>query len=241
MALGTGRKLLCAVVVVLVGSSLDACSLRDFDQLQAGLSDTSDTDKPTFNRPSANDSGWYAPAPPNRGDAGVSSGSSSEPVRVALVDAGPLFEPGPGNLIDNWGFEQTVAPWEVLGNPRLIRTIAVSHTGLFSLQVAQRTENWEGVAYSLRSRIAVGTNYEAAGWVRVSEGSHEVKISTKTTCNGEDNYEPVGAGTVAQDWVEVRGYFAVTDCADGFWIYFEGPDPGIDLYVDDVTVVPGGN
>lgn len=69
-----------------------------------------------------------------------------------------------------------------------------------------------------------------------STGVQAVSLTLKTTCGSEESYGSIASGEVGPgEWVELRGTFDVPTCPDlaEVILYVEGPDAGVDLYVDD--------
>ncbi len=164
-----------------------------------------------------------------------------------------------GNLVPNSSFEEVVSTglqpgqWQVMGNAASIPSTADSHTGSRSWQTAGRTQSWEGPAINLLGILEHGQTYVARAWVRASEAS-TFHIVTMSTClleggveeggiPGEDSTQPyqqlAGAFSAGTEWVQLEtAPFALRDCElTALVLYFDGPLPGVHLFVDDVSVV----
>lgn len=163
--------------------------------------------------------------------AGVNLFLDDVSVREALADK-------PLNLLQNPGFESGASGWFGFGDAVVSASGLQAHSGSQSGYAENRTASWQGPAYSLLGVSGAGT-YSASGWARIEgAATSQVRMTAKVTCDGVDDFIPIG-GADATDggWVFISGSFSVPDCVlSDFVVYFEGPEAGVNIYVDDVSV-----
>ncbi len=166
---------------------------------------------------------------------------------VANVDSFYFGPPkGQGlNLVDNSDFESNAEGW-FSWNGTLATTTARAHSGFQSLVVTGRSGNGPA-ATSLTSAVAANTTYQTSFWVSIGGApSANVNLTTKIQCGDTADYLPLTGSVTVNDgeWVQLTGSFTVPDCElTDLLVYAEGPPGGVDLYVDDVSVLAplGGN
>jgi GH35 family endo-1,4-beta-xylanase len=156
-----------------------------------------------------------------------------------LVDDVTARAPTTTNLIPDGTFESSVGSW-FSWNGSLSTTTALAHGGSRSLVSTGRTGNGP-VARSLMGIVEPGKTYQVSLWVSVGNAaSANVNLTRKFSCQGQsDSYSWVVNPTAVTSggWVLLTGTMAVPSCTlTDALIYAEGPDAGIDLYVDDVTL-----
>jgi hypothetical protein len=163
----------------------------------------------------------------------------------------------PVNILVNPGFESGVSPWTTFSNggqaATLTTTTAFAHSGSQSGMVSARTASFEGVVQDIRASAIQGQLYTVSAWALVQAtpeagadaGSMDpVDITVTSTCQGADGgvvgYITAGSAQAnGSTWVEVSGQFTVPVCTlTTLLIYVAGPPPGVNLFVDDVTVAP---
>jgi glucuronoarabinoxylan endo-1,4-beta-xylanase len=103
-----------------------------------------------------------------------------------------------------------------------------------------RSENWQGIRQSVRGKMIPGQSYTISAWVRISGStSDRVIASVEQQDGGGTQYYNI-ANVTANDseWLEVSGDFTLS--TEGTLtvldVYFEGAEPGVDIYIDDVNV-----
>ena len=143
------------------------------------------------------------------------------------------------NILDNPGFEKGREGW--FSRTCAIKAVSLPvHSGNGSLKVTRRTQTWQGAKQSVFGRIVEGKTYKVSAWVKLDNASNDfVAISLEKHDDSGINYINV-AGATATDtvWVQLSGEFTldVTGVLTVLDIYFEGPKPGVNFYVDDVQV-----
>lgn len=143
-----------------------------------------------------------------------------------------------GNIVPNPDFEGgTTAGWFGFG-PATVSATSDAHTGDYAAIATGRSATWQGIATNLTSLVLPGGMYQASAWVKISEPSDNVFLTAARRCAGEaTTFARVGQ-TVANDvgYVEIAGSTTVPDCAlEEFTLYAEGPQPGVDILIDDVS------
>jgi len=146
---------------------------------------------------------------------------------------------GDSNILDNHGFERGTDGW-------FDRTCAIEavsspvHSGTGSAKVINRLQNWQGIKQSVFGKMIDGKTYKVSGWVRLDNApSDPVAISFEQQDDGGTRYYNV-ARVLASDtgWIQLSGEFTlnVTGTLSVLDVYFEGPAPGVNFYVDDAIV-----
>ena len=141
-----------------------------------------------------------------------------------------LTDPGfEGGGID---WEGRWCPFETVGDP--------VHSGSLSGRAYDRDENYKGIRQSMVGKMMPGETYDVSAWVRIGGAdSNTVTLSFEQTDADGTNYYNVASVTATDTgWVEISGSFTleVNEPLGALYFYFEGPEPGIDLYVDDANV-----
>lgn len=181
------------------------------------------------------------------GAAGAASGGSSGSAGQAGGGQAGSTGTTPVNLISNPDFELGVAPWSAVFGGALSVTVEQAHSGTHSGKVANRTQTYQGAHYDLTNVVTPGAEYAVGAWGRIGNGSTStalLKLTALIKCMGlEDQYFTVRQVSAASDavWTDLRGgTFTVpgSDACDlvQVLLYIEGPPPGYNIYVDDVSV-----
>ncbi|MEO8615903.1 MAG: endo-1,4-beta-xylanase [Luteolibacter sp.] len=141
----------------------------------------------------------------------------------------------------NSGFESGLTPWIALGSESLA-TSTTAQTGAKGLWVTNRTADWQGVAQSLLGRLRTGASYSCSAWVRAeATTSQPLRLTFEQSDGAGTRYFPVASTTVTNNtWTFLSGNFSlnVTGALTELKFYVEGPAIGVELRVDNVSVVP---
>ena len=142
------------------------------------------------------------------------------------------------NVLTNPGFENGTAGWAAR-NCTISTVTSPVRSGTYSARASNRTAAWQGIQQSILEKVTIGQTYQVSGYVRVSTASAQVKVSIQKTDAGDTSYVNVAVGTANNTgWLYLSGTYTVQ--ANGtlteLWVYFEGPNAGVDLYVDDASV-----
>jgi len=146
---------------------------------------------------------------------------------------------GDNNVLSNPGFERGKSNW-------FDRTCAIEpvsspvHSGTGAIKVISRLMNWQGVKQSIFGKVIDGKVYKMSGWVRLDNAKCDtIALSVEQQDDSGTHYIGVGR-VVATDssWVQVSGDFnlKITGTLAVLDMYFEGPSPGVNFYVDDASV-----
>jgi arabinoxylan arabinofuranohydrolase len=146
---------------------------------------------------------------------------------------------GDTNILENPGFENGTKGWSDRACKIEVVTTPV-HTGKASAKASGRAETWQGIKQSLLGKISNGNTYKISAWVRLENAdSDTVTVSIEQTDDEGTRYINVGSGTVNnRDWMEISGEFTLTvkGALKTLDVYFEGPEPDVNFFVDDVAV-----
>lgn len=142
------------------------------------------------------------------------------------------------NIVANGGCSGTTS-WYAFGGGT-VSEVAAGHDGT-GCRVASRTETYQGPGQSFLGKISSGDVLTASAWVRVSSGSHPVRLTVKTTSGGVDTYTSIAAATAQSGgWTRITGAatFGWATAPSSLELYFEGPPAGVNVLVDDFTLQP---
>ncbi|MFL6616996.1 MAG: endo-1,4-beta-xylanase [Povalibacter sp.] len=166
---------------------------------------------------------------------------------VANVDNVRIGKPQPQsgiNLVTDGGFETGTAGWSSWIGSTLTTSTAQKHSGNQSMQAVGRSSSGQFAVYSLTGKVQTNTTYAVSAWAYITGASNgTVRLASKLSCQGAaDTYPWLENNTavVPGTWTQLSGNLVIpasctpTDVA----IFFEGTDPSVDVYVDDVKVVP---
>ncbi len=151
-----------------------------------------------------------------------------------------------GNLITNPDLESgNTSGWTVNGIGTIAVSTAQKHNGSYSLYHTGRTAAWNGPLSNITSQVQSGQTYNCSGWVRLDNNSSASIVMTIKKVDGNGtSYTNVATGTGSNSsWVQLSGSYTLTvsGTLNELSIYFEGPDSGINYYVDDVEVNGGSS
>lgn len=263
LSLRRSRRVTAVLVAATAATTLVGCSLLanlgqfdgatdgvDAADLADGDSSAAPVDAPTNDSGDAVSSSDSADATADAADQGVSSGN--------LIQ-NPGFEVG----ISPWstfGDGTNVASITV--------SSAHAHSGTYSGWISNRTRTFEGASQDIRLAAVQGHTYTASAWALVgppldagaaddsgvADGGLDdaapppsmepVDMTAAFTCVVDGaaavSYARVGGATATNlGWSQIVGTFTVPTCTmTALQVYLEGPEPGVDLFVDDVSVLP---
>ncbi len=170
---------------------------------------------------------------------------------LASVRFGRPVPQSGANLLTDGGFESGIAGWSNWGNGALSASTTQARSGSQSLQSTGRTGTGGFAAYSLTSLVQRNTTYAVSAWLLHTGAANttgrlaaKVECSAATTPAGHNTYPWLqNNGAVAPNtWTQLAGNLVIPDCdLVDVAIYFEGSATGIDVYLDDVRVVPPDN
>jgi glucuronoarabinoxylan endo-1,4-beta-xylanase len=146
---------------------------------------------------------------------------------------------GDGNILDNPGFERGKDNW--FDRTCKIEAVATPvHNGTGSCKAYERLQNWQGIKQSVFGKMIDGQTYKVSGWIRLENSKLDtVAISFEQQDENGTRYYGVARGAVTDTgWIQLSGEFTlhVKGTLSVLDIYFEGPKPGVNFFIDDVKV-----
>jgi len=146
---------------------------------------------------------------------------------------------GDTNILVNPGLENGTDGWA--GRSCQIQAgSAPVHSGSGSVKATGRDSNWQGIKQSMFGKMTDGKTYRISGWVRLDNApSAPVALSVEQQDGGGTKYHNVAsAAATDSNWVLLSGNFTleVNGTLSVLDVYFEGPPPGVNFYVDDANV-----
>jgi hypothetical protein len=146
---------------------------------------------------------------------------------------------GDTNVLVNPGFESGTAGWSDR-NCSIEAVTSPVHSGSGSAKALGRDANWQGIKQSVFGKMVDGKTYQISGWVRLENTkSDTVIVSIEQQDDSGTNYHNVASVTATDsNWVQLSGNFTlnVNGTLSVLDVYFEGPAPGVNFFVDDVNV-----
>ena len=170
-------------------------------------------------------------------DGGLAGGGRTD---SGATDGGSDAKLGP-NLVPDPGFETSYAGWSHWMDGTLALSSTNPHGGTQCLCLSARTDQWQGPVFDLTSRVKASHTYRVVFWARPGDSSTtNLDVSTKLVCDGASStpqYTSVASKSSSGEWVELSGDSLVPDCAiSSLEIYAQGPEQGVDLCIDDVSI-----
>jgi endo-1,4-beta-xylanase len=170
---------------------------------------------------------------------------------LASVRFGKPIPQSDANLLTDGGFEAGIAGWQNWGNGVLGASTLQAHGGSQSLQSTGRTGTGGFAAYNLTSLVQRNTTYAVSAWIlHTGAAATTGRLAAKVECTaatappGHNTFPWLqNNGAVAPNtWTQLAGNLVIPDCdIVDVAIYFEGTATGVDVYLDDVRVVPPNN
>lgn len=169
---------------------------------------------------------------------------------VANVDSVRFGKPQPPsdeNLLPDGGFESGVAGWSSWNGSTLATSTVQAHSGLQSMLASGRPNANQFAVYNLTSLVEADTTYAVSAWVlHAGTGNQTVRLASKVACAGAaDTYPWLQNNTAVapNTWTQLSGNLTIPAGCDvsDVAIFFEGTEPGFDVHIDDVKVVPPNN
>ena len=158
-------------------------------------------------------------------------------VLTAVMSLVPAY--GDTNILQNPGFENGTAGWA----DRACKIEAVKtpvHSGTGAAKAFGRTETWQGIKQSLLGKVSSGTTYKISAFVRLENADTDtVTVSIEQADDEGTKYINVATEPVDnRDWIEISGEFTLDakGALKTLDVYFEGPEPNVNFFVDDVVV-----
>jgi len=178
-----------------------------------------------------------------------------KPAYYAMVDGfeGVPTDPEgtPPNLIANSSFEVGSDGWSGFGIPA-VSVVKESHTGDNALVARDRGDTSQGPAIDVTSVVRPGFIYEASAFVSIDgekcdhrgrsgkrDESQPVELTAKITCDGSaPTFISIASGTATKrEFTALDGTLTLPLCnITQAVLYAQGPEPGIELLIDDAAL-----
>lgn len=146
------------------------------------------------------------------------------------------------NILSNPGFEDGTSGWTQRSCSISAETATV-YNGSYSGKAYDRTATWQGIEQSVLGKMVEGQPYSVSGWVRTASSSaSDIHITFKKVDdgnNGDPQYQWAASGTASSSgWTYISGNYtlSVSGTLTQLSVYVEGPNAGVDLYIDDIQV-----
>ena len=149
-----------------------------------------------------------------------------------------------GDYLLHYTFESSDENWEGRGGASVAASSKAAFEGSGSLYCSDRSDSWNGAAFSPGSKISAGQSYSFSANVMQNEGrDSEVFYLTMQYNDGSDTqYEKIAkAAPMKGKWVQLANTsFTVPTGASDIMVYVETESGTTSFYVDDVTVASAG-
>ncbi len=145
------------------------------------------------------------------------------------------------NLFPNGDFEEGHTNGWFSWDGSLSVTTVNTFNGGFSLELSGRSGNGPA-AYDITSLVTPGSTYSVSLATTIA-GAEEasVNVTQKIVCDDAAEFSWLAntSSVLQGDWVVLSGQLDVPDCnLTQLLIYAEGPEGGIDLFLDDLIITP---
>ena len=133
-----------------------------------------------------------------------------------------------------------MTPWYANGGTVEIDT-TVSHFGAQSVLCKDRTATWMGAEQEMSSggRVVANAKYHVSCWAKLKNAPTDTfKITTRVEDSAGSDWRGI-TRTITDEWTFIEGYLTVqgvTGSLNAVDMYLNGPDIGIEYWVDDVSV-----
>jgi hypothetical protein len=214
---------------VLVSIQASACTLQNFDELDKtwGVGgQTGDTGESGATSVAGSSSTAGSSSAGSSGAGGSSGGTDVE-------------TPPDGNLMANPSFESGHSGWTPFGMSTLSDASTGAHSGQKCLLSSGRSAAYMGPSYQAASLLTRGASYAVSAWLRMVTSPDSVQLTLKSDCDATTAFTPLAAVPVDTEWTKLDATLHVPDCQYvDLTLYFEGPVPEADFWLDDVFITP---
>ncbi|NNL95213.1 MAG: hypothetical protein HKO64_06285, partial [Xanthomonadales bacterium] len=198
----------------------------------------------------SHDSGWQASA--LYIDSGLAASTTynytvtardtsiAQNTTAASVVAGAATAADDGNLVTNGGFEYgNTAEWVSLIGGALEAQQSMVRSGAFAGKISARSQPYDGFLQDITEHGVNGATYQCSGWMRLDNAaSAPIGMTMRVNDNNGDSYFGLHWTTGTNSgWTQLSGPFTLNYAGtlNALQVYFEGPDPGINYFLDDVV------
>jgi glucuronoarabinoxylan endo-1,4-beta-xylanase len=144
------------------------------------------------------------------------------------------------NLATNTGFETgNTSGWSSFGSTTLIVETSQVHSGIYAVEVTNRTASYMGIAQSFVGVLQSGQTYDVSAWVRLAGGADQtMQLTMQKTEAGATTYAAIASGSVsANGWTQLSGQYTYnpSGTVSALNFYAEVPSStNASFYFDDV-------
>jgi hypothetical protein len=218
------RRAATHTLYVLVSIQASACTLQDFDELDKTWGVGGQTG-------AAGESGATSAAGASSAAGSSGAGGSSGGTDVET--------PPEGNLMANPSFEMGHSGWTPFGMSTLSDVNTGAHSGQKCLLSSGRSAAYMGPSYQAASLLTRGASYAVSAWLRMVTSQDNIQLTLKSDCDATTAFTAIAAVPVSTEWTHLEGTVHVPDCEYvDLTLYFEGPVPDADFWLDDVIITP---
>jgi len=143
------------------------------------------------------------------------------------------------NLLVNPGFEEGTSGWNGRGCD--FSTSTVSRSGSYSGYATNRNFYWDGIKQSVLGKMIPGETYTISAWIKLdNSSSDQIIVTIEQIDDRGTSYTRVNETTAYDSgWTRLSGQFTLeaVGILTTLDIYFEGPAPEVNFYLDDVEVL----
>jgi glucuronoarabinoxylan endo-1,4-beta-xylanase len=155
------------------------------------------------------------------------------------------------NVLPNPGFESGTNPWS--GFVCSITTSSdIKRSGNYSGKAYGRTSEWNGLQQNMAGLLQQGKTYNISCWIELENSAVNgdriyAVIRQKDSRDANDHYFIINDKTGYDGtWTYLSGQFTldIVGILQSLYLYFSGPAPSVNIYLDDVNVLtdaPGPN
>lgn len=160
----------------------------------------------------------------------------------------PTSPPAPGpvdpyaNQVLNPGFEEGLTYWQAKGPGSAQVDSAEKHSGAHSVLCKDRTASWNGVQQHFvpGEDVLPNARYLITCWARLKNAANDnFKVTIKTEDDDGPKWRGVSTTINSGGWTLLEGHITteVAGQMTSAKLSAEGPAPGVEFWVDDVSLV----
>jgi len=145
------------------------------------------------------------------------------------------------NLLVNGGFEEDLLGWFEFSGAKVSVQTEFSAEGGKAALAAGRTKSYMGIGTDVMEYISPGNIYRISAWFRLVANAPDDTAFITMMKEESDvrSFIHIGTGKITSaEWTKVEGDFTldVSESLTQLVLYFEGPNPGVDFFLDDVRL-----
>lgn len=166
----------------------------------------------------------------------------------SLAFGRPQDEPAPFiNLVNDGGFEgSSLVGWQAWNGASLSLSSQQAYAGNQSLLASNRPDANQFAVYDLSSAVRPGTTYTVSAQAFIDGSAPDtIRMAAMVQCSdspeGHNSFPWLHNRTnvAPGQWTELSANLVIPDCnLQGVAIFFEGTSAGVDVYLDEVRVIP---